>query len=304
MALTRRHIIGAIGAGALFGWPRTSRAATEMTLGPARLTTLSDGHLQLPRDFMLGDLDPEKAAPILAEHGVTGDMLEPPCNLTLYRDGTNTVLFDAGAGSGFMPSAGELRTALEADGLAPSDITHVLFTHGHPDHLWGVLDDFDDPLFTNATHMIGQGEWDYWTDPDTVDTIGEARASFAVGASRRLAAIEDRIEQFTDGDELLPGIMAHASFGHTPGHMSFEIRQGSDAVMIVGDAIGNGHLALARPDWPSGADQDAETGIATRLRLLDMLATDQMPMVGFHLPEGGLGRVERTDGAYRFVTEV
>lgn len=304
MPLTRRHIMGAMGAGALFGWPGAGRAATEMTLGPARLITLSDGHLTLPREFMLGDLDPEKAGPILAEHGITGDMLEPPCNLTLYRDGTNTVLFDAGSGSGFMPSAGELRSALDAAGVAPDDISHVLFTHGHPDHLWGLLDDFDEPLFANAAHMIGQVEWAYWTDPDTVDTIGEDRASFAVGAARRLAAIEDRIEHIGDGDEVLPGITAHATFGHTPGHMSFEIRAGSDAVMVVGDAIGNDHLAFARPDWPSGADQDTETGIATRMRLLDMLATEQMPMVGFHLPDGGLGRVERADGAYRFVPEV
>lgn len=304
MRLTRRHIMGAMGAGALFGWPGAGRAATDMTLGSARLTTLSDGHLTLPREFMLGDLDPEKAGPVLAEHGITGDMIASPCNLTLYRDGTHTVLFDAGAGSHFMPSAGELLGALDSAGVAPGDITHVIFTHAHPDHLWGVLDDFDEPLFANAAHMIGKAEWDYWTDPDTVDTIDEARASFAVGAARRLAAIEDRTQHIKDGDEVLPGIMAHASFGHTPGHMSFEIRQGSEAVMVVGDAIANGHLALAHPDWPSGADQDPDTGITTRLRLLDRLATEKMPMVGFHLPEGGLGRVERADGAYRFVSEV
>jgi glyoxylase-like metal-dependent hydrolase (beta-lactamase superfamily II) len=293
-----------MGAGALFGWPGAGRSATEMALGTARLTTLSDGHLQLPKDFMLGDLDPEKAEPILSEHGITGDMVEPPCNLTLYRDDTRTVLFDAGAGSQFMPSAGELLSALDAAGVAPGDITHVLFTHGHPDHLWGVLDDFDDPLFTNASYMIGEAEWAYWTDPDTVDTIGEDRASFAVGAARRLEAIEDRIERIGDGDEVLPGIMAHDTPGHTPGHMSFEINTGSSSVMVVGDAIVNGHLALARPDWPSGSDQDPETGIATRMRLLDRLAAEQMPMVGFHMPGGGLGRVERADGAYRFVPEV
>jgi glyoxylase-like metal-dependent hydrolase (beta-lactamase superfamily II) len=86
--------------------------------------------------------------------------------------------------------------------------------------------------------------------------------------------------------------------------MAFELRQGSDSVMVVGDAIVNGHLALARPDWASGSDQDADQGIATRIRLLDQLATDQMAMVGFHLPEGGLGRVERSGDAYRFVAEV
>jgi glyoxylase-like metal-dependent hydrolase (beta-lactamase superfamily II) len=98
--------------------------------------------------------------------------------------------------------------------------------------------------------------------------------------------------------------MAHDTPGHTPGHMAFELRQGSEAVMVVGDAIANDHLALARPDWASGSDQDAEQGIATRLRLLDQLANDKMAMVGFHLPEGGLGRVERNGDAYRFVAEV
>lgn len=304
MMMTRRHMIGAMGAGALCGWPSAGLTATEMTLGRARLTTLSDGYLTLPREFVLGDLDPDKAAPIMAKHGVSGDMVEPPCNLTLYRDGTNTVLFDAGSGSSFMPSAGKLGAALDTAGVTADDITHVIITHAHPDHLWGVLDDFGDPLFANASHMIGEAEWGYWTDPDTVDTIRDDRASFAVGAARRLNAIDPMITRIGDGDEVLPGIMAHETPGHTPGHMSFEIGSGSQAVMVVGDAIGNGHLALARPDWPSGADQDPETGITTRLRLLDRLASDDMPMVGFHLPDGGLGRVDRADGAYRFLPEV
>ena len=111
------------------------------------------------------------------------------------------------------------------------------------------------------------------------------------------------MEFIADGQEVLPGILAHDTPCHTLGHMAFEIRQGTEAALVVGDAIGNGHLAFARPDWASGSDQDAETGIATRTRLLDQLATDQMAMVGFHLPGGGLGRVERGGDAYRFVME-
>src|SRR6056297_1401103 len=304
MTFTRRQMLATMGAGAICGLPHAGFAATETTLGQATITTLSDGHLVLPRDFLLGDLDPAKAAPVLAEFGITGDTIEPPCNLTLYRDGTNTVLFDAGSGPAFMPSAGKLWEALDAAWVAPDEVTHVLFTHAHPDHLWGVLDDFDDPVFANAAHMIGQEGHAYWTGPATVETIGEARASFAVGAARRLEAIADRLETFTPGQEVLPGILAHDTRGHTPGHISFEIGQGNSAAMVVGDAIGNGHLALAHPGWASGADQDAEQGIATRLRLLDRLANEGMPMVGFHLPGGGLGRVERAGDAYRFVTEV
>ena len=304
MEITRRRLMAGGGAALAAGIAGAGFAATGAVLGSGRLTTLSDGNLVLPREFLLGDLPQDEANAALARHGITGDTLSPPCNLTLWQDGARTVLFDAGSGHAFMPSAGKLMDALDAAGVTPDEVTHVLFTHAHPDHLWGVLDDFDDPVFTNASYMIGQAEWEYWTDPATVDTIGAARASFAVGAARRLAEIEDSVAFIKDGQEVLPGILAHDTPGHTPGHMGFEIRQGGDAVMVVGDAIGNGHLALAHPDWASGADQDKDTGIATRLRLLDQLATDRMAMVGFHLPEGGLGRVERAGEAYRFVTEV
>jgi len=304
MTPTRRQVLCGLGATALFGAPRMTLAADQITLGQAKITTVSDGHLVLPKDFLLGDLPAVETAPILEKYGITGDVMHPPCNVTLLQDGDRTILFDAGSGSGFMPSAGDLVDTLAALDVVPDDVTHVVFTHGHPDHLWGVLDDFDDLVFANASYMIGQREWDYWTDPDTVNTIGEERASFAVGAARRLAALKDQISFFSDGQEVLSGVMAHATFGHTPGHMSFEIRQGSESVMVVGDAIGNGHLAFERPDWASGSDQDAETGIKTRQRLLDQLAQDKMAMIGFHLPDGGLGRVERNGDSYRFVSEV
>ncbi|SLN21251.1 Metallo-beta-lactamase superfamily protein [Roseovarius gaetbuli] len=304
MTPTRRQVLCGLGATAILGAPRMTFAADRMTLGTATITTVSDGHLVLPKEFLLGNLPSDETAPLLAKYGITGDVMHPPCNVTLLQDGDRTVLFDAGSGNGFMPSAGDLVDTLDALGVAPDDVTDLVFTHGHPDHLWGVLDDFDDLVFANASYMIGQREWDYWTDPDTVNTIGEERASFAVGAARRLAAIEDQVNFFKDGQEVLPGVMAHATFGHTPGHMSFEIRQGSDAVMVIGDAIGNGHIAFERPDWASGSDQDAEGGIKTRKRLLDQLAQDKMAMIGFHLPDGGLGRVERSGDSYRFVSEV
>ncbi len=118
-----------------------------------------------------------------------------------------------------------------------------------------------------------------------------------------MVALEDRTELFDAGDEVLPGIAAMASFGHTPGHMSFELRNGSATAMIIGDAINNHHVAFARPDWPSGADQDQEVAASTRASLLDRLASEQMLAIGFHLPNGGMGRVERSEGAYRFVQD-
>ncbi len=295
--LTRRTLLSC--AMASLALPRMTLANTSVANGT--LTTIRDGHLVLPQAFFFGDLPQDELAPILAAHGIEGDMLEPPCNVTLYRDGENTVLFDAGAGTEFQPTTGQLLDGLDAAGVAPEDITHVIFTHAHPDHLWGVLDDFGDPLFTEATHLIGRDEWDYWTNPATVDEIGEARQAFAVGAARRLAIIEDSIQFFDDGDELLPGVTAAATFGHTPGHMGFRIGNGAEGAFIAGDAIGNAHVSFTRPDWPIGSDQDRDRGAATRSRLMEMLAEEESILVGFHLPNGGIGRVARAETGFRFV---
>ncbi len=303
MLLSRRMLLAGLGATSVVGVPAQMAAASQLTFGDMRVSSVSDGNLVLPTAFFFDRLPQDEVTEILERHDMPTDQLTPPCNVTVLQHEDRTVLFDAGSGPGFMPSAGALLGNLEGLGIAPEDVTHVVFTHGHPDHLWGVLDDFDDPVFPDAAHLIGQLEWDYWRDPETVGTIGDARASMAVGTARRLEAIEEHCDFFTAGQEILPGIMAHESFGHTPGHMSFELRSGSQSVLVGGDAIGNHHVAFERPDWDSGADQDKETGAKTRHRLLDQLAQDQMTLIGFHLPDGGIGRVERKDSAYRFVTE-
>lgn len=276
------------------------KTVAQTPVGTGTLITVSDGKLVLPVSFALGALAEDRRSEAAEIAGITGDTIETPCNLTLFRDGDRTILFDAGSGPNFMPTAGEIIENLDAAGVSAQDVTDVIFTHGHPDHIWGVLDDFDEPLFANATHHIGQDEADYWLNPATVETIGEARASFAVGAKSRLEAIADGLNTFGDGDTVAPGVVARATYGHTPGHMSFLV---NDAALVVGDAIGNGHLALRKPEWPSGADQDTDMGIVTRTTLLAELADTGLLMVGFHLPKGGMGRIEAVDGAYRFVED-
>lgn len=300
MTLSRRSFVQGVALGPLLG-SLPALATAQISFGSASLTTVSDGSLTLPGNFIFEPMPKKELAPILSEFGLSSERLTPECNLALYRDGTNTVLFDVGSGPDFVPTAGTITESLEALGLAPEDITHVIFTHAHPDHIWGLLDDFDDPLFYEATYMMGRAEWDYWWNPETVNTIGDARAAFAVGAKRRMEAIEDAVELFDDGDEVLPGIAAVSTPGHTPGHMSFEVRQGSNAALIVGDAIGNHHVAFRKPEWESGSDQDAATAVATRKMLFDRLTSEHMSVVGFHLPDGGIGRAERDADGYRFV---
>jgi glyoxylase-like metal-dependent hydrolase (beta-lactamase superfamily II) len=303
MQITRRRLMAsATAALAATAMPRRGWTQTTLTMGDTEIMTLSDGTLSLPPDFIFGTMPQDALGPVLADLGVDpAAPLTPPCNLTLLRRGDTLALFDAGSGLSFQPSAGQLPDALDAAGIDPFDITHVIFTHGHPDHLWGVLDDFDEPYFANAEHMMGGVEFDYWMDDATVSTIGEERASFAVGAKRRLEIIGDAVTRFGDGDEVLPGVLAALTPGHTPGHMGFVIGEGSDAVMVVGDAIGNDHVAFARPGWVSGSDQDPDMAAATRLGLFDRITADRMTLIGFHLGQGGIGTVEAAGEGYRFL---
>ena len=300
--MDRRHFLTqtmGLATAATLGARVTAHAG--IALGDTRINAVSDGHLVVPRAFLFGGLPPEELDPILAKHGIDGDMIEPDCTLTLLRDGTNTVLFDIGAGPNFLPTTGRLLDNLDTLGVAPEDVTHVIFTHGHPDHLWGAFDEFDDPTFPEAEYLLDRTEWDYWTDPKTLDRLDDARKPFAVGASRVLAGIEERMTLFRPGEALVAGIQAVGTPGHSPGHTSFAVEGSGESVMIVGDAIANAHVAFERPGWPSGTDQDAEAGAKTRTALMDRLATDRMAMVGFHLPFPGIGTVERTGTGYRFV---
>lgn len=278
-------------------------AKSNISLGTMNIDVLSDGHLVQPVSFVIGDAPADEVKTLFAKYNLPTDIMEPACNLTLVRDGDKTILFDVGSGPNFMPTAGKISDAPEAIDLDAGEVTHVLFTHAHPDHLWGLLDDFDDPMFPNAEYMISKKEWDYWIDPETVNTIGEARQSFAAGAKRNLETIEDQITRFDMEAEVLPGIRAMDTSGHTPGHVSFELRSGSESVVVVGDALINALFSFEKPDWRIGADQDAEKAVVTRGRLLDQLTSDKMQMIGYHIPYPGIGRVEQSGDAYRFVAD-
>lgn len=294
--MKRRDFL-ALSAAAL-ALPRAGFAASELTLGDGKLITLSDGNLSLPGDFVLGNMDPALAAAMRQKFQLSADSYTPPCNVTLYQDATRNVLFDVGAGPDFMPTAGKLDKALAAAGLTHDDITHVVFTHAHPDHLWGLLDDFDEPQFANAQYFIGQDEFAYWTNPETVSTIGTARTTFAAGAARRLDILAEQLTFLNDGDEPVTGVTARLSPGHTPGHMAFIV---GGKALVAGDAISNNFVAFEQPGFATPSDQDPEMAAATRIGLLDQITADNLNIVGFHLPGGGVGTVTRQGDSYTYI---
>lgn len=300
--ITRRRMLQmSAGAGlAALTAPRAF-ALGEATLGSRTVTMISDGTLTLPLSFIYPNVPAEEIKAFLAAHGITGEALTPDCNVTLVRDGERAILFDVGSGHNFMPTAGKLVDNLAEAGVELSDITDVVFTHGHPDHLWGLLDEFDEPLFPDANYHMNRIEWEYWRAGDTLDKTPEERKSFVVGAQARLAALEDRINLFDYGAEVLPGVEAVDTRGHTQGHTSFMVHDGSESLLVVGDALSQAAISFEKPEWPSGSDHEPDVGAATRLKLLDRLAADKSAIVGYHLPHPGLGRVEKAGTAWKFV---
>jgi glyoxylase-like metal-dependent hydrolase (beta-lactamase superfamily II) len=298
----RRAVLA--GLGTALAWPIVARAATgpvTRKVGAFDVTIVSDGTLNVPLSFSLPETPPADVAALFRAHGLPESGSPSQTNAVLISSGRERILIDAGSGPGFQPTAGKLQDNLEAAGIAPDSITKVVFTHCHADHLWGVIDDFGDAeRFPNATYVIGAAEWDFWTHPDTAARVPDALKGMALATRRILKTIEKKVERRRDGDRLAPAVSYLATPGHTPGHMAVLIEDGGQRILVGGDVLTHTAISFARPDWRIGADFDRDQGIATRKRLLDLLAQDRIPLIGFHIAWPGLGVVERQGTGYRF----
>jgi glyoxylase-like metal-dependent hydrolase (beta-lactamase superfamily II) len=123
----------------------------------------------------------------------------------------------------------------------------------------------------------------------------------AIGSARILKQLESKLERRNAGDAVAPGLSYVATTGHTPGHMSVLLESNGERLLIGGDALTHAAISFARPDWRLGTDFDRDQAVDTRRRLLGQLASERLPLIGFHLPSPGLGVVERSGAAYRFV---
>lgn len=294
------------GMGATLALPllpaRAANAPVTHKVGAIEVTIVSDGVLNVPLSFSLPDTPLPEAAALFKAHGLPEDVAPSQTNVVVVRTGDERILIDAGSGPSFQPTAGKLQTNLEAAGIAPDSVTKVVFTHGHADHLWGVIDDFGDgDRFPNARYVISEAEWDFWTSPDTAARVPDALKGMALGSSRILKAIEAKTERRKGGETLAPGLTYLATPGHTPGHMAVLIEDSGQRLVVGGDVLAHIAISFVRPESRIGSDFDRDQGINTRKQLLDQLATDRIPLIGFHLAWPGYGAVERTGPAYRFI---
>ncbi len=269
-------------------------------LGAFEVTTILDGAIvrePVSPPYGIGAGSEELKA-LANANNLPADLFEHTFAPTLVNTGKHLVLFDTGNGAERRGGGiGHLRNLLPTAGYRAEDVDVVAFTHCHPDHILGVREG-DDLAFPNARYAVGQLEYDEWTSGARIPKQRQENRELFL---KLMPPLAPNMAFLKPGQEVVPGIRAVEAFGHSLGHLAFSVESEGKAVLIWGDVANHFVFSLQRPDWVVGFDDDKEAARATRNRILDMVATDRMTVVGFHMPFPGVGFVERAEGSYRWV---
>jgi len=265
--------------------PLPGGRARGFQLGDMQITTLLSGTAANddPKKIFASDVPINEFAAVSAENFLRTDVLQFYYTPTLVRTGDATILFDTGL------SAESLAGPLAEAGVSADDITDVVITHMHPDDIGGMTREDGSLAYPNANYLTGAIEF---------DTNGHGKNQAFEGKVRPFA---ERFTFIDDGDTVAPGITAMAAFGHTAGHMIYRLESGGQQLLLAADLVGHYVWSLANPDWSMLYDADKAQANATRRTVLDMLATDKIPMIGYHMPFPAAGFVETRGAGFRFV---
>lgn len=267
--------------------------------GEFDFTILSDGYFTLPGTVFAPEASLAERADMVAKLGFKDDTIRSRANIPVITRGSEVVLVDVGAGQKYEPTEGLLAANMAAQGIDPASVTRVVFTHGHPDHIWGTLTEAGSLRFPNATYYIGETEWNFWMDPDFRTSMPKVLHHFALGAQRDLSAVKERLVMLKPGGEVISGIAAIDTAGHTPGHLSFEVA-GDEGLIITADAATNHVISFEHPSWRFGYDMLSDLAIKNRTALLDRAASERLRLLGYHWAYPGVGFAERRGSTYRF----
>jgi glyoxylase-like metal-dependent hydrolase (beta-lactamase superfamily II) len=244
-------------------------------LGTLSLTALHDAQIVVANDgktFGLG-VSTSDVGEVLHAAGAPPDRITISVGALLVRTGRRVILIDTGFGPRYH---GALPASLKLAGVSPGDVTDVLITHPHPDHIGGLLDAQGGLAFPNATIRMASAAWAWLKQqapPPVISTLGP------------------RMQTFEPGARIAPGIVSRSLPGHTPGHVGYEITSGHSRLLDIGDVAHSSIVSLARPQWSIEFDADHAVAYATRLKTLRALAKTHEWVYAPHFPFPGVGHI-------------
>jgi glyoxylase-like metal-dependent hydrolase (beta-lactamase superfamily II) len=228
-----------------------------------------------------------------------------PFTPMLINTGVELVLLDTGNGAlsreheqfrGRLPE-GQLLSHMREAGYRAEDVDVVVITHGHPDHIGGLVES-GKPVFPNARYVFGAAEFDFWTRGENVRAERKFNRELFVKIAKPLS---DRATFINPGDNVVSGIGAIDASGHSPGMLAFLVESNGKRLLNWADACGHYIISVQRPDLHLDVDDDKDMAAATRMRLLDLAATDGLLVAGYHMPFPAIGYIERKQRGYRWV---
>ncbi len=313
--VSRRSLLAlgaGLGATAMLGGSALARAPKLGTqspywhrflLGDAEVTVVSDGPLPLgdPSGAFIG-VPKEEVKKMLSDNFLSPDNVVLEQNSPIVNTGDKLVLFDTGMGTSkaFGPTTGRQQKSMAEAGIKPEDIDAVVLSHAHIDHIGGIVGADDKSLFPNAQFYIAQSDFDFWTDEGK---IGSPQKDFVVHARKNLLPVRDRLIFFKDGQEFLPGVQAMAAPGHTVGHHMFMVTSNGKSFAFLGDLTHHAVLLLEKPLMQFSYDTDPKQAAATRVKMLDMLAANKIPVMSYHFAWPGYGHVAKSGDGFRYFPE-
>ncbi len=273
----------------------------RMMLGDFEVTALSDGTVELPMDKLLKNSSVDATNKAFAKY-----YLKPPIetsvNAYLINTGTKLVLVDTGAAGLFGPTLGNTVANLKASGYEPEQVDEIYITHMHPDHVGGLMTG-GKIAFPNAVVRADKKDADFWLSQANLDKAAEGDKGFFQGAMASLNPYvkAGKFSPFTGDTELVPGIKASSSYGHTAGHTTYIVESKGQKLLLWGDLM---HAAAVQFDNPSvtiAFDSDNKNAAAQRAKAYAAAAKEGYIVGITHVSFPGLGRLRTNGKGYTWV---